>query len=188
MEYHVALITLSRMRISTDTIDGPTAGNSLVSSARRAVTEVLPIAIVNLETVIRLHYIRHSFEYYEAHLTGFLTTMCNIVMESRSTGSAEPLEPEAHEHLRSTLVLCLKGLADQGKHVHIAAMICELLLKRLLPEDLVLLGAHIGVDIEDKSLLRQRVHSAYPLGPGTMNDEDSSRLENLLGEHNIEAR
>ena len=189
MEYCITLITLSRMRISADTIDGPTAGNSLLNSARRSAAEILPLAIVDLETVIRLHYLRHSFEYYEGHLTSFLTTMCNIAMESRSTGSADALVAEAREHVRSTLVLCLKGLADQGKHVYIAAVICRLLLDRQTSEDLNLLRAHIGIDIlEDRSMLGQPVYSSYPLETGTKHDVDSSRLETLLREHNLKVQ
>ena len=189
MEYNITLVTLSRVRISADTIDGPTANNSLVNSARRAAAEIMPLAVVNLETVIRLHYIRHSFEFYEGHLTGFLTTMCNIAMESRLAGSTDSLEADAREHLRSTLVLCLRGLADQGKHVHIAAVICRLLLDRQIPEDLNLLGAHVGMDIlGDRSVLGQPVHSAYLLETGTANDSDSSRLENLLREHNLKVQ
>lgn len=189
MEYHIALVTLSRMRISEDSIDGPTASNSLVSSARRAAAEILPLAIINLETVIRLHYVRHSFEYYEGHLTGFLTNMCNIAMESRMSESADTLESDSREHMRSTLVLCLRGLAHQGKHVHIAGVICKLLLERQMPEDLNLFGAHIGVDmLDDRSMLGQRVYSAYPLDSGNMKDADSSRLERILREHNLEVQ
>lgn len=35
-----------------------------------------------------------------------------IAMESRSAGSVDCLEPDVREHLCSTLVLYLKGLAD----------------------------------------------------------------------------
>ena len=187
MEYYTALITLSRIRISADTIDGPTAGNSLTCSARRAAAQNLSRAIVRLETIIRLHFLRHSHEYYEGHLTGVLTTMCNIAMESCLAGSKDYTEAEVLEHRRSTLILCLKGLADQGKHVHIAAVICRLLLDRQIPEDLDLLGAHIGMDVlNDRSMLGQPVYSAYPLEPATMEDTDSSRLENLLRGNNLE--
>ena len=186
MEYYTALITLSRIRISSDTIGGPTAGNSLACSARRAAVEILPHAIVRLETIIRLHFLRHSFEYYEGHLTGFLTTMCSIVMALCLAGREESPDAEVLEHRRSTLILCLQGLAAQGKHVHIAAVICRLLLDRQMPVDLDLLGAHIGTDLlEDRSMLGQPVYSAFPLETATMDDADSSRLENLLRENNL---
>ena len=187
MEYCITLIKLSRVHVSADTVDSPTAGNSLVNSARRAAAGILPVAIIKLETIIRLHFLRHSFEYYEGHLTGVLTTMCNIAMESCFAGSDNYPEAEVREHRRSTLILCLKGLADQGKHVHIAAVICRLLLDGQLPEDLSFLEAYIGTDIlKDRIMLEQPVHSAYPLEMGTMNDANSSRLEKLLWEHNLE--
>lgn len=108
-------------------------------------------------------------------------------MEPCSTGSEGSAEAEVREHRRSTLILCLKGLADQGKHAHIAAVICILLLDRQTLEDLDLIGAHIGTDfLEDRSMLGQLVHSAYPLQTGTMNDVDSTRLETLLRENNLE--
>ena len=112
--------------------------------------------------------------------------MCNIAMESRFNGSAGGLDADPREHLRLTLALCLEGLADQGKHVRIAAVMCRLLIDRQIPEDLNLLGAHTGMDIlEDRSMLGQPVHSAYPLGTGTMNGADSSRLESLLMKHKL---
>lgn len=111
MQYQFTLITLARIHISLDTINGPTDSNALVSYARRAAAELVPLAIVNLETVIRLHYARHSFECYEGHLTGFLMTMCSIAMESPVVGRADSLESDASEHLRLTLVLCMEGLA-----------------------------------------------------------------------------
>ena len=187
MEYCITLIQLSRIRISADTVDGPTAGYALVDSARRTAATLLPLATIKLETIIRLYFLRHSFEYYEGHLTGFLTTMCNIAMKSCSAGSENSPEANVGEHRRSTLILCLKGLADQGKHVHIAAVICRLLLDKQIPEDLDVLRAHIGMDIlKDKSMLEQPVYSAYPLDMTTMDNGDRSRLENLLRENNLE--
>lgn len=66
MEYYLTLIKLSCIRISGDTVDGPTAGDSLAISARRAAARILPLATIKLETIIRLYFLRHSFEYDEA--------------------------------------------------------------------------------------------------------------------------
>lgn len=112
IEYYITLITLLHIHISADTIIGLIASNSLVNSTRRATAEVLPLAIVNLETIIYLYYIWHSFKYYDGHLTTFLITIYNITMESRFTSSVGALDADAHEHLRSTLALCLRGLAN----------------------------------------------------------------------------
>ena len=154
MEHYITLVIHSRMRISADTIDGPIASNSPVSSARRAAADILPLDTVNLETVIRLHYLQHSFEYYQDPRKAFLTTMGHIDKVSRVAGSADSLEANFHEHLHSALVPCWKGLKYQGKQANITSMICRLLLDRQLPENLNLLGAHTGMgSLDDRSVL-----------------------------------
>lgn len=178
MEYHGVMIILSRMHISESATDADAA---LVETAHEAAAETLPQAVVQFETVIRLYYLRHSFEYYDGYLAHFLSILVDIVMESRVDNTSDP------EHARSTLVLCLKGLADQGRHVYIAGVIWKLLCDRQTPEHLNILGSYVALDmLDDRSTLGQRVYSAYPLAMGVTEDLDASRLENLTKGHDLE--
>lgn len=187
MEYHIVLIALSRMHILEAT-KGSLTGNlvSLVASAHEAAGETLAHASIQFETVMRLYYLRHSFEYCDTYLTHSLNMLCNMVMESRASGCSSQ-HADASEHLRSTLVLSLKGLADQGRHIYITAVIFKLLCDRQTPDDLNLLGTYVGLDnLENRSTFEERVHSAYPLETSTANNPEPSRLENIVRGQSID--
>lgn len=187
MEYYVVLICMAQMRVLKSEGTVTEEEDELVVVARNTAAQTLPYAVVRLETVIRLYYLRHSFKFCDTYMTYFLSMLVNIVMESKSGKLVAFKEKDSLEHLRSTLVLCLQGLADQGRHAHVTAVICKLLLERQAPEDANMLGGYIPLDIlETRSTMDERVYSAYPLQSGMAENPDASRLENLVKKYNLD--
>lgn len=185
MEYYVMHIAMSRMQILET--QGPSTVTKCSAAARNASAEVLPYAVIRLETLIRLYYLRHSFEHCDTFIVYFLSTLVNIIMDSKRGRQVAFRETDSLEHLRSTLVLGIKGLADQGHHIYLAAVIGRLLVERQAPEDINMLAKHISMDTLDaRPATGWHVHSAYPLHTG-MSDEDPdiSRLENLFKDHSL---
>ena len=91
--------------------------------------------IICLETLIRVYYLRHSFEFADGFLTYFLSLLANVTSESIKSSHECGLEqPEAT--LRSTLILCLLGLHDQAQHAFIADVVGRILLSRLDNDEL----------------------------------------------------
>ncbi|KAL7790796.1 hypothetical protein V8C37DRAFT_176366 [Trichoderma ceciliae] len=141
-------------------------------------------AAARLETVGRLYYIRHSFEYCDPFLTIHLSFIAGAAMDSLKMTPAD--DTETVKSLRSTIILSLKGLYDQGQHIHLTSVIYRLLRDRLGPQDLAILQNYVVWDplTPEEPLLVQYAQSHYPLTMG-IKDEDptSTRLENLVKQY-----
>jgi len=140
-------------------------------------------ALRRLETVARLYFVRHSFEFCDAFLLLFLSTLGMAALESlrEAEGDAAILRD-----VRSTLILSIKGLRDQGQHIHMAAATYRLLRSRLSPEDLSAVRGHAqwnSVD-ENEPLVAQHIQSEWPLAIlGRDGDPEASSLEALASKY-----
>ncbi|OAQ76307.1 C6 transcription factor [Purpureocillium lilacinum] len=140
-------------------------------------------ALRRLETVARLYFVRHSFEFCDAFLLLFLSTLGMAALESlrEAEGDAAILRD-----VRSTLILSIKGLRDQGQHIHMAAATYRLLRSRLSPEDLSAVRGHAQwnpVD-ENEPLVAQHIQSEWPLAIlGRDGDPEASSLEALASKY-----
>ncbi|KAL9488234.1 hypothetical protein ACSS6W_000511 [Trichoderma asperelloides] len=141
-------------------------------------------AAARLETITRLYYIRHSFEYSDSFLTIHLSFVAGAAMDALKITPAH--ETSTARSLRSTIILSLKGLYDQGQHIHLTSVIYRLLRDRLEPKDLELLQNHVDWDplTPEEPLLVQYAQSHYPLTMGSKEaDPDGARLENLVKQY-----
>ncbi|KAI1777970.1 hypothetical protein F4818DRAFT_447889 [Hypoxylon cercidicola] len=132
MEYYGVMIGLMRLPVeATANLEATWQG-------------IIRHAEVRLETLMRLYYLRHSFESYDPLLMHWLMFLGDMVLrrldQYASRGSASPVDRES---LRSTLILCAKGLYDQGRNYHIAVLVYRLLRDRMKAGDLDLLRTHV---------------------------------------------
>ncbi|KAM0457974.1 hypothetical protein ACHAO4_002695 [Trichoderma viride] len=141
-------------------------------------------AASRLETVTRLYYIRHSFEYCDSFLTIHLSFVAGAAMDALKATPAH--EASTARSLKSTIILSLKGLYEQGQHIHLTSVIYRLLRDRLEPKDLELLQNHVDWDplAPEEPLLVQYAQSHYPLTMGSKEaDPNDARLENLVKQY-----
>ena len=190
MEYYVVLMRMSQIPILKSKGSPKAAEDEIWATARKRAAETLSHAVIRLETVIRLYYLRHSFEFCDTYMTYPLWTLANTLMKAKSGRQMAVFHeaPDSLEHLRSTLVLCLRGLADQSRHAHMAGVIFRLLFERQTPEDADIIGRYIPLDIlEDRSAMDHPVRSACPLhADGANENPDMSRPEDLANKHSLE--
>lgn len=100
----------------------------------------------NLETVARLYYLRHGFEACDSTLAWFLSLLASIslrALEGGGDGARLAAGKGWPEVLRSTLVLAMKGLHEQGRHMHVCKVLFRLLADRMRPAEAEILGRFV---------------------------------------------
>ncbi|KAH6953645.1 hypothetical protein DER45DRAFT_576136 [Fusarium avenaceum] len=177
MEYCVLLFKISQMvqeetkpRLST----GAKAINNKIQPSK-AVTYALRC----LETVLRLYYLRHSFEHGDTYLTYFLSILANTAIENMNRDSVSSDDVETLKILRATLILAVKGLYDQGQHVYVSSAMCRLIRDRMTNEDMNALRRHTTWK-DDQPLVPHYIRSTFPVTIVTMDENwQMETVENL---------
>ncbi|KAI8710723.1 Zn(2)-C6 fungal-type domain-containing protein [Fusarium sp. LHS14.1] len=160
MEYCVLLFKVAQM-VPEETKLRPSTGAKAVDDDTRPPTAVA-YALRCLETVLRLYYLRHSFEHTDTFLTYFLSILANMTIESMNSDSVSPDDVETLKSLRATLILAVKGLYDQGQHVYVSSVICRLMRDRMTDGDMDALRRHTTWE-DDQPLVPQYIMSAFPV-------------------------
>jgi hypothetical protein len=160
MEYCVLLFKVAQMVPEERELRLLTGAKAVHNDTRPP--QAVAYALRCLETVLRLYYLRHSFEHTVTFLTYFLSILANMTIESMNSDSVSPDDVETLKILRATLILAVKSLFDQGQHVYVSSVICRLLRHRMTDEDLNALRRHTTWE-DDQPLVPQYVRSAFPV-------------------------
>jgi len=153
--------------------------------------DIVSHANICLETLIRLYYIRHSYDTHHGFFTYFFMLLGNMAIETlRHARHA----PDSQKAFRQTLILCATGLESQAQSIHLANLTFQALLDRIDPEDAQLVRSYCRPKEEDADLeaLKRYSMSQWPL-PVIKLDEDPSTamFDTLLkasGDMSIEDR
>jgi len=116
--------------------------------------------------VLRLYYLRHSFAFYDAFLIYYLSLLTKATQETlRRAEQGPPLDSNLVKTLRSTIVLCMKGVNEQGQNNYISEVIFRVLRDNLSAQDMSLLRANVSLFewTEDDMFMAQQCHSQWPL-------------------------
>ncbi|KAH8632172.1 hypothetical protein IG631_13855 [Alternaria alternata] len=115
-----------------------------LNTAQQVVTE----ASVHLESILRIYYLRHSFESYDSTLTIFLVHLANLTLESIRQLEQDPASErkDTSEALLSTLILCFNGLYEQSKSAYIAIVMLALMRKQLSAEIRNTVGRYVTIE------------------------------------------
>lgn len=136
-------------------------------------------AINRHETLTRLYYLRHGFERHDSFLTYHLAFL-GYWVAIEATDNADAFSEETLQDMRATVVLCLKGLRDQGRSSHLADASYRHMLPRLQWADFVAARAHASVPTLDQDGLTDHVMSRWPLPVLTLHaDPAAVTLGNL---------
>ncbi|KAI1378381.1 hypothetical protein F4677DRAFT_466122 [Hypoxylon crocopeplum] len=185
LEYYGTIITLVRLLGQPGTVLDVTWQN------------IITHAEVRLETLLRLYYLRHSFESYDPLLMHWLMFFGDTVLQKiGSAGGLTAMSPTSLEALRSTLILCAKGLYDQGHNYHIAVLVYRVLRDRMRANDVDLLRTHLfsnspssstsGDSDDDPPLMMEYVQAQWlaPIAtPAESSGPESKTLDYLLREY-----
>lgn len=110
------------------------------------VSQAGPMAMRNLETVARMYYTRHGFEACDSSLAYSLALLASVslrALEGGGDGARLAAGRGWPEVLRSTLVLAMKGLHEQGRHLHVCKVLFRLLRDRMQPAEADILGRFV---------------------------------------------
>lgn len=144
----------------------------------RTPQQLLFDATVALETLIRLYYIRHSFERMDTFLAQPLAELSAIRREDIG-GEKGLLDTES---VRSTLVLCAQGFRDQGFNHYLGQTLFHLTRSRMRPEDAALvdrcLYAGPQYQVPFAPVLAHQIYSDWPVDP--VSAKEHQRLSAVL--------
>jgi hypothetical protein len=160
MEYCVLLFKVAQM-VPDEMEWRPLIGLKAVDDDTRS-RKAVAYALRCLETVLRLYYLRHSFEHTDTFLTYFLSILANMTIENMNSDSVSSDDVETLKILRATLILAVKGLYDQGQHVYVSSVICRLMRDRMTDKDMNALRRHTTWE-DNQPLVPQYVRSAFPV-------------------------
>ncbi|KAF6518003.1 hypothetical protein HZS61_002081 [Fusarium oxysporum f. sp. conglutinans] len=149
----------------------------------KAPETVLNEAKIMLETIMRLYYTRHNFEFYDPWIAFALTAIGNAVVADLAEGSDN--DPQITAGYRSTLILAAQGLSKQARNYHVSRLLAIQLQKAMKPEDLQLVQTHAMaayMEDDEQALIAEHSDSLWPI-PGLAvmtEDPERTRLKNLI--------
>ncbi|KAK1830892.1 hypothetical protein QBC39DRAFT_100834 [Podospora conica] len=185
MEYYSVLYNLFNSFLDPATC--PRAALPFDSAAGPATTTsasaVVSWAIMRMETLIRLYYLRHSFAFSDCFLICHLSLLTRATLEAISNAyrSLRP-DPAALRTLRSTLFLCIKGANDQSQHIYMSVVIYKLLCDSMEPQDLETLKASVALiePAEDDMFLASQCRSNWSLPIVKVGSPDDTALDRMV--------
>ncbi|KAK4180196.1 hypothetical protein QBC36DRAFT_384517 [Triangularia setosa] len=141
------------------------------------------------ETLLRLYYLRHGFEALDTFIMMSLMTMAFITTKELEDirFSVQPYSEERKAHinsLRATLVLCAKGLYDQGKSYYLSQTIFRLVRGGMHVNEKELLREYAALpEEEDSKDARMREELAQRLWPHPQPRMKNDSQEDIEMEH-----
>ncbi|KAI1449337.1 hypothetical protein F5Y02DRAFT_413848 [Annulohypoxylon stygium] len=163
IHYHVLLISLFEPHLQTDKVHDGVNPNMIVSHSR-----------ICFETLMRVYYLRHGFECLDTTLVQFLHLLGFSALKEISTTENGSVAQEA---IRSTLMLCAKGLWEQGQNYYLSEAIFRMLKHSMSAEDVIILREIVEIEDDDGplNLMVQALRSRWPIGIFTMADDSKDR-------------
>jgi hypothetical protein len=184
-EFYSVIIMLFDAQLSPLENDG----SPLSEHQREAARDITAQAIAQLETLLRIYYLRHGFESYDSMLLVHLVHLGNVALMRLARSEIDPAytgdAQNTIESLRSTLVLCLKGLYDQSKNFYLSGVVLGVMKNRLSVENRDIVGQYIMLhdpDADPEPTDRsQTITSDYVIPVVNLNeDPEAGRLAKMV--------
>jgi hypothetical protein len=163
-----------------------TSDDSDVSRNQCRVAETITTnATLELESLLRIYYLRHGFETFDALLLTHLVHLSNVVLQRLAHITQHGLSTDEVETLRSTLILCLKGLYDQSRNFRMSGIVFGAMKSQLSAELQNLLGRFVTMkdpDIDEEAISRaEPVLSEYVIPVVHLNEDPGpGRVANMI--------
>ncbi|RYO09559.1 hypothetical protein AA0119_g978 [Alternaria tenuissima] len=137
----------------------------------------------SLQTLLHMFYHRHGFETYYIFLLPILVQLGFDSIERLRTPEAQQEHfPPIMKATRATLILCAKGLRDQGRNFFLSELVFRILQDEMNPVDVKLLKDWARIKDEDKreKSMLEHVHSEYPVNVQSISSNPADRRLNRL--------
>ncbi|KAF2449783.1 hypothetical protein P171DRAFT_379973 [Karstenula rhodostoma CBS 690.94] len=126
--------------------------------------EIVRYSAAMFETLLRLYYLRHSYDTYDAWIIHFVLVLGTNSL--KSLYGATPTTQQSVDVLRSSILLAAEGLRQQGKNVYIARVCALGMQNSMRPDDLQLVQTYLSlkpVTQEEQNMIDESVRCLYPV-------------------------
>ena len=152
--------------------------STLTQRVGKTPKEVVSDARCYLETLLRLYYLRHSFDALDTYLMHYFGLLGFMSLNDIKTEAGSPINDK-----RSLLILCAKGFRDQGRCHYVANVVFCIIRDAMRPEDDDLLKRHVHVD-ENQLRRLQQIRSQYAVKVVGIDDTaENQRISDLVEEN-----
>jgi hypothetical protein len=143
--------------------------------------ELILAATTSLETLLRIYYLRHSFEQLDTFLLQPLLEVATL----RQKEVASAKTSAESESMHATLVLCVQGFRDQGRHHFLGRTLLQLMRSSLPTNVVALVDKHLYADHDSHkataNVTASQIHSSWPVNiAGDSEDPEMQRLSAVL--------
>lgn len=154
-----------------------------------APSQIVAEADRNLQTLIRLYYLRHGFETMDTFVMSPLAKLAFAALQS----IAQNTDPQSLVDLRSTLFLATKGLRDQGQSNYLGLTLYRVLLSQMGPEEAhimqkIVQEAGVEETTEDEKRLRDVQAEWMPTLVHVKKEQDERMLTRMVEQIGISGR
>ena len=141
---------------------------------------IVALAKIKLETLVRLYYVHHGFDYHDVFMIQFLMFLGFMQVRALATLDTK----ESKDDYRSRVFLAAKGLRNQGQNYYLAEVVFNMMRDSLNSSDQRFLGTILNIGAEDearRSLIAQHTRSVWAINIVSINDDpEKQRLGNLI--------
>jgi hypothetical protein len=137
----------------------------------------------SLQTLLHMFYHRHGFDAYYIFLLQVLVQLgFDSIERLRSPEAQQKHFPAIMKATRATLILCAKGLRDQGRNFFLSELVFRILRDKMNPVDVKLLKDWAQIKNEDRreQLMMEHMHGEYPVNVESITSDPSERRLNRL--------
>lgn len=148
--------------------------------------QIVTEATRNLQTLIRVYYVRHGFEAMDLFI---VVPLIYIGLKCLETIKQDIPKADL-DLMRSTLMLVVNGLYYQRQNHYLAEVLYRVMRGRMRPQELMLARETMDLqeENEDTLSLQQSVRSHWPVSVVKRKEDlDSHMLANLVGGLNVKS-
>jgi len=179
MFYYYILILLFDPLIAEEDLDIPRDDNKKIDDTPE---NIVIDAKRNIETLLRLFYIRHGFDFYDPNVIQYMTFIGFMRLKELGINLSDDKKVE----IRSTTILCAKGMYECGRSMYVGEVVFHMMKDQMDPADQQRLGTFTKMadgHEERKSLIARQVRADW-LPPvdirGMAKGPEEQRLEKLV--------
>lgn len=188
IQYYNVLINLFEAALEVQE-DDPMEWSSLWTIPNNP-QDILSAAKASMETVIRLYYLRHGFNFSDCMVVHGLMVLAGLtireLLEIRRSGNPDPA---LLEDLRSSLALAAKGISEQGNYQYVTRAISSVFGGNLDPDDKALVESvvHQSDKSPGEAIKSSQVHTQIPVYVVSLaQNPEERRLEAMLKQLSLE--
>ncbi|KAM0542881.1 hypothetical protein ACHAPJ_012604, partial [Fusarium lateritium] len=152
-----------------------------IKGMTKAPSSIYLEARLKFELVMRIYYLRHGSENYDSWLFMFLVKLGFASLPELGSALGRTADEEA---LRSTVILALTGIANQGKCYYMAEVVLRTICAQMNSQDLTLLKRFISFqDVDDSQVIAERfkfIQSSWPVDMGFSDDPEWKNIHKVV--------